>query len=144
MNIAKKAQRYLDTMEVKNREDKSIVCFKIEKINCKEYQDLVNVLSEVKLSLDSVMMFAYQSLNTIIDSNAKSEEQAHEAIDAMEPDVYTGRLTAWLAENAYHVYYLTDAIKDYSAEDGFQALAIAQQLAMQEVGHALVDMLASK
>ena len=142
MNIAKKAQKLLDNLEPKHREcdNKDIIVSK--STSNKEYEQLCDVLMNIQMSMDSVYMFAWEALNAITEANAKTEEQAHEAIDQIEPDVYTSDLTSWLNESNYHVYYLEQAIKEYGATSGFQILAVAQQLAKQEVGHLVVDMLA--
>jgi len=57
----------------------------------------------------------------------------------LEPDVYTSDLTNWLGSRNDFVYYLTEAITEYGAQDGFQALAITQQIWKQEVARAIYE-----
>lgn len=55
------------------------------------------------------------------------------ALDEVEPNPYTGQLTAWLAENIENVYYLTQALEEFGSKDGFQALATAQTIWILEI-----------
>ena len=56
-------------------------------------------------------------------------------------DIYTTDLTKWLNDNINNVYYLEDAIKN-GAEDGFNALQVAQYQAIDEVaGHVITFLL---
>ena len=142
MNIAKKAQKLLDNLEPKHREcdNKDII---VSKRTCnKEYKQLRDVLMNIQMSMDSVYMFAWEALNAITEADAKTLVEAQEAIDGIEPDIYTSDLTAWLNEHCGHVYYLTQALDEYETKDGYNALAIAQQLAKREIGQLIVDMLA--
>jgi len=59
----------------------------------------------------------------------------------IEPDVYTHDLTEWLHDTHYNVHYVTQAIEVFGITDGFKALSAAQQIALQEVAHRLIDYL---
>lgn len=79
----------------------------------------------------------YDLLSTLGDYTIKNEEELGEASDeAIDScvDIYTSDLTKWLGEHSANVEYLTEAIgPDYGATDGFQALSIAQYLAVREI-----------
>lgn len=59
-------------------------------------------------------------------------------IQSYEPDIYTSDLTTWLGSKNDFIYYLTDAIKE-GAQDGFQALSMAQSKYIYEVATALYE-----
>lgn len=84
----------------------------------------------------------YEVLGNVLDqldgSNFEDESEAHEAVDDQEPDVYTSDLTEWLNRSNYNVYWLDEALA-VGASDGFNLLAIAQQLAREEIAHNFVD-----
>lgn len=61
-----------------------------------------------------------------------------EAVNNIEPDVYTSDLTEWLNENITNIYYLTEAINS-GVNDGFHLLAVAQQLFYQEIANILLE-----
>lgn len=131
------AAKLYDQFDYKKRnegtsEEKTIV---IIKDNAEDYKKLVDltyfVNSETSLSMDSTCQFTMQALGLLADSEAKNEDELSEL--EPEADVYTGELTAWLAENVNHVYYLTEALETFSDSDGFQALTMAQYLAKREV-----------
>lgn len=67
-----------------------------------------------------------------------SEEDIDRFLE-IEPDPYTGSLTAWLASNAHNVYYLTKVLEEIGATDGFQLLAQAQYLQRKEVAEAVLQ-----
>lgn len=79
----------------------------------------------------------YEFIERCADAIADSDD-ANDAILELEPDSYTHDLTAWLDARVDHVYYLTQALEELAPSDGFKALAIAQQLQIQEVGQALI------
>ncbi len=146
MTFLEKANSYLNVLEIKNREsdNKTIAVTKEQAFNTPEYEELTHVLWNINMSIDSVWMFTHEALTALTDQEPETEETAHEIIDEIEPDAYTGELTAWLAENTNHVYYLSEALETYESKSGFEALAIAQQLAKQEVGHLIVDLISEK
>ena len=144
-NIIKKADQLYNGMEwLKLDEDNGRVIIKDEeKIGEKLHQELLDltfkVSEETQLSMDSVYGFTQNALVFISDSTADNEDDLREAGYEIEADSYTGQLTGWLAQNNNHVYYLGEAISEYGASDGFQALAVAQQQAKQEVFNIVLD-----
>lgn len=73
-----------------------------------------------------------------LDESA-TEDDAQDAISEIEADIYTGHLTAWLALNVNHVYYLTEALEEYGdSRDGFQILGLAQMRHKHEIADALL------
>lgn len=135
--ICEVAQEMFNNMETKERSTgESFICNK-EEINWQK--DIIHKAHGESLPDDYIYQFINATLSQLIDSNVETEEQAHEVIDGLEPDVYTSDLTKWLNSSNNRVYYLTEALSDYGSKDGFTALRIAQQLEKQEVGHLVVD-----
>jgi len=85
----------------------------------------------------------YAFISKCADVIADAADDLNDAITAIEPDVYTHNLTAWLHSRADHVYYLTEVLEESEVKDGFQLLAAAQQKQIQEVGFALISALES-
>ena len=73
-----------------------------------------------------------------VDALARYED-ADEAFASLEPDIYTGELTAWLHSLNSRVYYLGEALTECgSFRDGFQLLAAAQMIEKEEVFQQVV------
>lgn len=71
------------------------------------------------------------------------EEVRHEIVDGYV-DIYTHDLTKWLASDNNNVYYLGEAINEgIDNLDGFQALAMAQYKAIDEVMNEVISLLSS-
>jgi hypothetical protein len=85
--------------------------------------------------------FIYSMIVDALDifSECETEENAQDRIYIIEPDIYTSELTAWLSSSNNRVYYLTQALEEFEPKDGFQALAIAQQLEKQEIANSVLD-----
>ena len=52
--------------------------------------------------------------------------------------VYTSILTEWLNTSNNYVYYLTDAIIEFKAENGFEALAIAFHCFVEDIKNNII------
>lgn len=59
----------------------------------------------------------------------------------LEADVYTGRLTDWLASNINRVYYLEEAMTEYRPDSGFALLQLAQLKEREETMQLLREAL---
>lgn len=80
----------------------------------------------------------YAFIEDAVDVLAEHED-IDEALGRLEPDIYTGRLTAWLSSLNSRVYYLNEVLTEYgTACDGFQLLAAAQMIEKEEVFHQVV------
>jgi hypothetical protein len=88
--------------------------------------------------------FFYMVLPEVVDQLAtiefEDESGAHEAIE-LEADCYTADLTDWLHSSVYNLDYLTQVLSEIGSHDAFEALALAQQRAKEEIAHAFVDKL---
>ena len=88
----------------------------------------------------------YAIVGTVAETLAGMDEgtraNAQDAISGIEADVYTHNLTEWLHARADHVYYLTEALEQFEPKDGFQLLAMAQKLQIEEIGNRLANALA--
>ena len=56
----------------------------------------------------------------------------------LEPDCYTSDLTGWLHSNNSYMSYLDDAMQEYNPIDGYQLLAMAHGIWLDEVAGAVV------
>jgi hypothetical protein len=75
----------------------------------------------------------YEFIERAVDVLADHEDP-DDACNALEADVYTFDLTAWLHSRCSRVYYLGEVMNEYGAfKDGFQLLAAAQLWEKQEV-----------
>ncbi len=86
----------------------------------------------------------YQRINDILARLTEltpddGEDEARDLLIEIEPDCYTASLTAWLAEDIRNVYFLNEAIEEYNCSDGFNALATAQKIYIEEIGYALIS-----
>ena len=52
--------------------------------------------------------------------------------------VYTSDLTEWLNTSNNYVYYLTDAIIEFEAADGFEALAVAYHCFCSDIKNNII------
>ena len=52
--------------------------------------------------------------------------------------VYTSDLTEWLNTSNNYVYYLTDAISEFGARDGFEALAFAYYCFVEDIKNNII------
>ena len=99
---------------------------------CREAHD------EAKLLPDD---WRYAFIEEAVDAMAEYED-SDEALASLEPDIYTGELTAWLHSLNSRVYYLDEAQTQFGPfRDGFQLLAAAQMLEKEEVFHQVVTAL---
>ena len=99
--------------------------------------DVIRTVHGDKMPDDTTYAFIKRCAIAIADG----DDDSHEAIYQIEPDVYTNDLTAWLHARVDHVYYLTEALQEFGAKDGFDALQTAQVTQIQEIGEALIGAL---
>jgi hypothetical protein len=95
--------------------------------------DVIRSVHGDKLPDDTTYSLIERCATAIADG-----DDPQESVDEIEADSYTNDLTAWLHARADHVYYLTQALEDFQPKDGFQLLAMAQQIQIAEVGSALI------
>jgi hypothetical protein len=85
--------------------------------------------------------YRYRFIASALDQLAEYGDSEN-AIDEIEPDIYTGQLTAWLASSCDRVYYLTTVLEEYVPDiDGFQLLAWAQLEERREVAYSVLESL---
>lgn len=83
----------------------------------------------------------YEHICNVIDALANDGDDPQETVQEMEPDAYTSDLIKWLASDVSYVDYMTQAIEEYGAKDGFAVLATAQKIWMDEIGYAVINAL---
>jgi len=79
-------------------------------------------------------------LNYDINSVDDIDDIRHELIDSMVC-LYTHDLTEWLHSDISNVYYLDIAINEYGCKSGFELLATAQYISIDEVFEYVFDLL---
>lgn len=75
-----------------------------------------------------------------MDNDEKLEDYRSEIVDGLV-SIYTSDLTDWLGSNNSNVEYLTEALEEFEPKDGFQALAMAQYQAIDEIYSEVVSLL---
>lgn len=84
-----------------------------------------------------------ETLDCLVEREPETEDDAQECFYELEADVYTSDLTAWLHSRNDRVGYLTQALEEFNCRDGFQALAMAQKLEIDEISNAVLDYILS-
>ena len=127
------AQEMLDNMEYKKRTDGSAFYCTIKVVDWQ--RDIIHEAHGDKMPDDYTYEFINDALITLTEAEEGNED---DAIYQIEPDVYTSDLTAWLHSRCDRVYYIEEAIQN-GATDGFQVLAIAQQVEKHEVANEVLN-----
>ncbi len=99
--------------------------------------DLVSEAHGGKLPDDYIYNWIDSALSNIATGDM-TEDNLFEYADR-EIDCYTPDLTSWLNSRCDRVYYLTQAIKERGATDGFQALTLAQFEEIWEVFQSVLN-----
>lgn len=143
MTIGTLAGELYDALETRSRTDgEEFICLKNG--SPAWMSAAVHVAHGGSMPADAVYDFIQQCASAISDVAAADESEARDAVNQIEPDVYTGHLTAWLAQNSNHVQYLSEVLKENEGiEDGTMLLRLAQQKHIHEVGDLLVTALQS-
>ena len=134
--IASIAREMLDNMEYKTRDngDKFASC----KEQIQWQTDIIfDAHPDHRLPSDSVYDVICETLELLQD--VETESDAEERIREIEADVYTSNLSKWLADHGQNIDYLTQAIEEFGAQDGFNALSTAQYLFKQEIANAVLQ-----
>lgn len=143
MELEKKIEEYLNQFERKNRGEKVITVFKEDA--SQELKDSVRQAHGDNLP-DDWIFETYKSIlcdlsGYTIENENDLDNYRFEIVDGLV-DVYTVDLTAWLHSNNNNVYYLEDVQKEQGLiEDGFQLLAAAQYMAIDEIYGEVVSLL---
>ena len=141
MNILQKAEHYHNQFTTTMRGKENIVVFKNES---PELQESMYRAHNDRLPADWIFNKYHEILGAITDYNIDTlgelEDKRSEIIDNLV-DIYTSDLTAWLDSNNNNVYYLSEAMEEGSADDGFSLLALAQYKAIDEVFSEVYDLL---
>lgn len=79
--------------------------------------------------------YKYEFIKAAVDA-IMDDEDPDEALDS-DVDVYTGRLTAWLASSTSRMSYVDDAVDEYGWSSLDQALKLGQLTERREVYDAV-------
>lgn len=131
--IIKLADKFQDLLTHRTTENGQMIYF-IDRGNKGDQATLSDIAYEINSRTSINADYCYEFLNDILRTIADAEEDCdlQDLAYELEPSPYTSSLTEWLHASPYHVYYLDKAIQEGGASDGFQALAMAQQFALQE------------
>ena len=135
------------TKTLENGEIKTWLSFKLDFImgKSKEYETLTEAMCDLQTDSNTL----YSAINDCLDwleqaLEANTDETARlndfdyvENIDQNCP-VYTSDLTGWLNASNYNVYYLTEALQEYSPNDGFNLLTSAWCKCQYEIYNAVI------
>jgi len=127
MNIQEKAAEVLEKFHTKTRGEAEIWVTDDES------------LREMCHKAHGDMMPDDQKYRFIVDALATMADADDPDCPTIEADIYTSELTAWLASSNSRVDYLTQALEEYGAKDGFNALAIAQTIEREEVYFSVLE-----
>ena len=106
-------------------------------------QDVIHKAHGDRLPDDDV----YKRISSILDTIAELDTLADydtivEAIDTIEPDIYTNALTGWLHSRNDNIFYLDEALAEYGTfKTGSDLLTAAQSIYIREIVYALLDAL---
>jgi hypothetical protein len=85
--------------------------------------------------------YRYQFIKDALDAIAETDDIESAMESACDPDVYSRELTGWLHSSVGRLEYVTEAVKSFGADTGFQILANAQYLERQEVFYQVISAL---
>jgi len=153
MKLWELAKKYYDLFEERKRgEEETYWAFKLDVIKARtnEYEEMSDLIYELKQEMDEDSAYKYvvYCLRWIIDNELETcddidEDAKHEEIDSLV-DVYTGDLTEWLNKAPINVEWLTDAVREFEADEGDRILMSAQYLCIQRAFNAVIDFLCEK
>lgn len=136
--IVSVAKEIYDNMEYRKRDDKSKYCC-LKDHNIQWQSDIIHESHLDRMPSDDIYDRIDDILGVISDLNEDStEDDIRDAISTIEADCYTSDLTKWLNSDNRNVYYLDEAA-ELGVKDGFQLLACAQSVYIQEIGNALIS-----
>ena len=144
MTLQEKIQTYSDMFKSKQRDNGEN--FVILKPNApEELRESVRAAHVHKFPNDWIYGTYADLIQRLTDYEINSiddvENYRAEIVDGYV-DVYTAKLTKWLADDVSNVDYLTEAIDEYgNQKDGFQLLAMAQYRAIDEVYGYIINLL---
>lgn len=132
------AEEMYNNFELAEREDKSK--YYRTKKDIKWQTDIIREAHLNRMPCDDIYDTIHTVLSNLSDLDVDVlEDDAREVIYQLESDCYTSNLTNWLNSHNENVYYLTQALEEFDCKDGFQALTVAQQCFMQEIGVSVLD-----
>jgi hypothetical protein len=92
---------------------------------------------------DSTYLLIEKVVDHLANAEPKDADEAYQALNEIESDIYTHDLLRWLSSSLYNVEYLETAVVEYGAIDGFGILSLAQYAALQEIGSAVINSICS-
>jgi len=146
LTIRDKAKQLEQKLIIKTRDDGSnYIC--IDGLAGKDYPEW---MQDVTMAghLDTLPNDeSYKAISSIISSIVELDDDITNTDDIleelrdggyMEPSVYISDLTGWLHSNNSYVSYLDDAMQEYNPIDGYQLLAMAHGIWLDETAAAVV------
>lgn len=145
--IASVAQKYLDQFEQKTRDNgESFWMLRISDDDA--FRQAIYEIHDGRLPNDGVYYRVVNALEVLTDlDDDATEDDATERLHAIESDIYTYDLTAWLARDIRYVEYLERAVSEYyyrGAAVGTDVLMIAQKIFIDEISFAVLAFVMSE
>lgn len=100
--------------------------------------EIIHDAHDTSMPRDDVYDVIGRVVDHLYNNDVEDIDEARESITEIEPDVYTHDLLKWLSSNLGNVDYLGQAA-EIGITDGFQLLAYAQTLFIQEIGDSLLN-----
>jgi hypothetical protein len=121
--------------------------FKEDAFETKEYEEISSIMHKKEMDTDFVYEQVVSALDWLIENDFRSIEEArgsmHERVDS-SVDVYDRNLLDWLAQDIRHLEYLDRALKEFTPDDAWLQLRVAQYLAIEEVYDNVLDLIEKK
>lgn len=146
MTIQQKAEQYEKMFTSGTRQDgESYVFIPIEDVETEKLRESVKRAHGERLPDDWIYGTYADLMQKVteydLDTLDQLEDVRHEIVDGYV-DLSTKDLTHWLHEDNNNISYLTEALaQEMESTDGFQLLAMAQYIAIDEVMNEVMDLL---
>lgn len=146
------AQKMLDCFEYQTREEKTCTkcnhkeeekswyAFKLDAI--KEENDYYKILSNIIHSSNTGEDYIYNWIQYILEAIRECEDLENFDVSDFSVSlvsVYTHDLLEWLSSSIYNVDYLQSAVDEMGSSEGFQILAGAQFIAIDELTQKILN-----
>jgi len=129
-------------LEYRTEDEDSTVVFTDRALNewSADREQVSSLIHGIKASEDFVYKEVFRALRAIADEGFETVKNGLGYY--CEPNIYTYDLLKWLAGSIWHVYYISEALERFGecGNDGFVLLAVAQEIAKQEIWDAVLDL----
>lgn len=107
-------------------------------------KDMVFKAHNDLLPNDYIYSFIVEALDVIAECETLKQAEEAPFEGYLEPDVYNGRLLAWVSDNLHFAWYVDNAMQEMDCKDLFTALAYGQAECKKEVYFTVLEHLKDK